>query len=270
MRPAAPPARAAWIPVFLVLVALPANAAVIPANELPVWKPPVSYKVDLVMSAKGQTFVMKRCVDGGRVRSEIEAEGQSMVMIELGDEKGTSYSLVPKEKMAIKQSAPAITAPARADSIAPADVTIEFLGEEKRDGTTARKYRITGGEGVVDAWFDAASGAPLRMESPGDEKTVIEWKNLEVGPQPGKLFEIPKDYRTIDMDAMMAKAREAMGKVEGMEGMPGITGGMMGVPTGAGVGASLGAAFGGALGATAGPYLGGQVGGWVAPRGAGR
>ena len=41
---------------------------------------------------------MHRSVDKGRVRTDIDTDGERVAMIELGDEKGTSYTLMPKDK----------------------------------------------------------------------------------------------------------------------------------------------------------------------------
>ena len=51
-----------------------------------------------------KTIAMDRMVDHGKLRTDMSVEGKSFVMIEAGDEKGTSYMLMPEEKRAIKQS----------------------------------------------------------------------------------------------------------------------------------------------------------------------
>lgn len=272
------------VPALLLTTVTPAPAEEVVTKSaaataalagLPMWKAPASYSVDMVMSAAGQTHTMKRFIGGDRIRTEMKAEGNEVVMIELGDEAGTTYTIVPKQKKAMKMSRTSMPA-VEADDVAeetgePADVKIEYLGEEKLEGATARKYRFSADEGALLAWFDAGSSAPLRMETTAEgEKAVVEWKNLKAGDQPDKLFEVPKGYEIIDMDEMMAKMN-AMGVGQGAAGaMGGMTKNMgrtmmqgMGAGMGAGYGSNLGQALGGTLGEVAGRYIGGQVGGWV-------
>jgi hypothetical protein len=252
---------------------------------LPEYHVPPAFSVDLVVQSPEANLVMKRFVDQGHVRTEMAMQGQDMVTIETGDEKGTMYTVMPKEKRAIKQSRESIAAMA-GDAAAPearatgagagppADMKIEDLGDETRDGRAVKKLRLTVPEGAALAWFDKATGAPVRMESNVEGKpTSIEWKNLVVAPQPAKLFEVPKGYEVTDMDEMMAKMK-SMGGMGGA--LKGAMGGMaqgfgqnMGASFGSGLGGSLGGALGGPLGAVAGQYLGGKIGGAIGKKAAG-
>jgi hypothetical protein len=236
---------------------------------------------------------MKRTIDGNRIRTEMKAEGQDMVMIEMGDEKETMYMLMPGEKRAIKQSRQAMAAMVPEDAKkqgkevaeTPADVKVDDLGEETIEGRVVKKMRFAVQGGQVLGWFDKASGAPLRMESDASgHKSSMEWRNFSPGPQPAKLFEVPKGYEVMDMDEMMAQMKSMQGK-PGMGAMMGGMGGGMGggamgmakgyaggmaqnfgSSMGGGFGASLGGALGGPLGAVAGQYIGGKIGGMVAKK----
>ena len=246
---------------------------------LPAYKEPEAYSVDMKIHSRTADMVMKRFIDHGRIRSEFSGSGADVVMIELGDEKGTSLMLMPGEKRAMKQSRAAMEAVAgkqikRAEgdaAAAPApDVTIVDLGDETLDGKAVKKLRMTVPEGSSLGWFDKATGAPVRMEGTvhGDT-TVVEWKNFKVAEQPARLFEVPKDYELTDMDEMMEKMK-GMGGSGGMGNMRGMMGGMaqgmgqnLGQSMGSTLGSSLGGALGGPLGAMAGQYLGGRIGGMI-------
>ncbi len=263
---------------------------------LPTWKEPESYSVELVMQSDGRAFTMRRFLDKGRIRSEISAEGRDMVLIELGDSLRTAYSLIPQQKTAMKQTSMMDELARQASGggvekeLGRAGARVEFLGEEKLEAGPARKFRITFDQVPLIAWFDSASGAPLRMEGAIEgKKTVMEWRRLQVGSQPEKLFEVPRDYQVQDMDALMAKieANGGLGSMAGLKGSmagqggkdgaapsgTGITGklgGMakqagqkMGSQFGGDLGGGLGASFGGPVGALAGRYVGGRVGGWL-------
>ncbi len=263
---------------------------------LPHYVQPRQYSVDLVIrGADGKDMVMHRSVDEGRVRTDIDAEGQQIAMIELGDEKGTTLTLMPKEKRGMKQSREALEAlgqqakPATATAVdAVADPRrpegkIEDLGEETLDGHVARKLRMSSEEGSALGWFDKETGAPLKMESEVEGKQAsIAWKNMKPGPQPAALFVEPKGYEIMDMDEMMSQMKSMggmpggmgaggmLGALGGMGGMgggvKGMAGGMagnFGSQLGANLGGALGASLGGPLGAMAGQYLGGRIGGMI-------
>ena len=293
-KPAKSPARKATLGSALG----GANFAGAAGVDLPHYEEPPAYAVDLVIhSSDGTDMVMHRFVDQGRTRTDINAQGQDISMIEMGDASGTSITLMPKEKRAIKQSSAVmekLTAqvakkPAEQEPEAsPAEVKIENLGDVTLDGKVVKKVRMSVPSGSALGWFDKATGAPVKMESTVEGKTSsIEWQNMKVGPQPAKLYEVPKNFEVTDMDEMMAKMKSAGGMpgmgalagmagrsgMPGMGGMPGIGGGLSGMAGGMGqnfgsqlggkLGTTLGASLGGPLGAIAGHYIGGKIGGMV-------
>ncbi|HET6347742.1 MAG TPA: hypothetical protein VFH88_01530 [Candidatus Krumholzibacteria bacterium] len=246
---------------------------------LPKYQPPAAFSEDLVINAEGKTYTVKRAVDGPMMRTDMTMDGQNMTMIEMGDERGTMYMLMPDQKEATKMSNAAMDemtggkmskmenkAAEDNNGVAsePTNVTVEDLGDDTVNGIAARKMHLMSSDGDVVAWFDKSTGGPLKMESTSDGKTAsIEWQNHKAGPQDKKLFEVPKGYKVNDMDEMVAQMKK-MGGMEGMaKGMvPGMTQGM-GQNLGAQLGSSFGGALGGPLGAMAGQYIGGRVGGAI-------
>lgn len=281
--------RSAWVfhSAFLCLllacaVSAPSHAADSIKAEatgastiIPDYQAPESYSEDLVVEAQGKSIVIKRSIDKGKIRTAIAVDDQSIVMIEMGDAKGTMYTLMPDQKSAMKQSREvqeeALDTKTRkkleeAGEKEPRtpqmDVKTEDLGDATVDGKAARKLRMTYPEGEVLGWFEKATGAPLRMEGTvNGEKTLMEWKNRKIEAQPAALFEVPKDYELTDMDEMMAKMR----RMGGMGGMAkGMMGGMaqgMGQSMGGTIGSTIGGSLAGPMGAAAGHYLGGKIGG---------
>lgn len=240
---------------------------------LPDYAPPAAYREDMVITADGKPIVMRRFYDGARIRTEFAAEGSDMILIELGDAKGTTYFLMPEEKKGFKQSRQAQEETAGKLEKEPAqpepavEAKIEDLGEEAVGGVPARKFKITYPDGTVLGWFEKADGAPLRMEGAvSGGSTVIEWKNRQVGEQPAELFRVPKGYDVTDMDEMMAQMQGMGGMMKGMMG--GAAEGM-GQNLGGSLGSALGGSLAGPLGAAAGQYLGGKVGGLVGRKAAG-
>jgi hypothetical protein len=293
-KAAAAPARATPGSALSFAPALPGMAP---------WHEPVSYSVDVVMKSGDQTFTMRRFIDQGHIRTEMDTEGQQMVMLERPEDKGAYYTLMPAQKMAMKLNPAAVAAKlpeAEKEKMAGETASqspegkVERVGGESFKGKPAVKYRFSGDGGTGYAWFDAATSAPLRMEF-GDAS--IEWQNMKVGAQPAKLYELPKDYQVTDMEEMMKQAQSmqgvgANGALNGLMGgkrgmmagalgvaVPGGAGGLSGIAGQAGsnlgshfgssLGGTLGASFGGPLGGMAGQFLGGKIGGWLGKKAAG-
>lgn len=259
-----------------------AKPAGLEAIGLPQYTPPESFSEELVVTSQGKTIVMKRFVDKGKVRTDISVEGMEMVMIEMGDAKGTTYQLMPKEKQAIKQSRQTVEeaiggkAPKKLEGAkeeqpgpTPADFKVEDLGDVALDEKPAKKLRMTTAEGSVLGWFDKTTGAPLRMEGEVDgQKAEMEWKNRKIEPQPGALYGVPKGYEVHDLDEMMAQMK-AMGGMSGMvKGMMGGMGQGMGSSIGGSLGSSIGGSLAGPMGAVAGQYLGSKIGGLLGKKAA--
>lgn len=269
----------------------PAKAGGFEAIGLPRYQAPEAFREDLVIQNDGKAFTMKRFVDHGRSRTEMTAEGQSMVMLEMGDEKGTSYTLMPDQKKAMKQSAQGMAESSKqvaeaqkkvkeAKTAPPPEIQAEDLGEETVDGRAVKKVRMKYGDEAqeVMGWFDKQTGAPVRMETSAEgKKSVIEWKNRKVEPQAAELFAVPQGYEVTDMDEMMKKMGSMGGGGMPMGGMgvgamaKGYAGGMvqgMGQNFGASLGGTLGASIGGPLGGIAGQFIGGKIGGMIGKKAA--
>jgi hypothetical protein len=259
------------------------------ATGLPRYSPPASYREDLVVHSKNGGMTMKRFVSNGQIRTELASEGQDFVMLETGDSKGTTYTLMPEQKKAMKQTSETMAEAtqmagakakkkepdARGTSAAPSDIQVEDLGEETVEGAAVKKLRMAVEGGDVLGWFDKATGAPVRMESlVNGEKATIEWKNRKAEPQPAELFTVPKSYEVTDMDEMMKKMNSmgGIGALGGLGGMAkGMAGGMaqgMGGNLGGSLGSALGGSLGGPLGAAAGQFLGGKIGGMLGKKAA--
>jgi hypothetical protein len=78
------------------------------------------------------------------------------------------------------------------------------LGSEVVSGRTTDKWEVTvrfGGQIYKsDIWIDTHLHVVLKTDSQG---AGSELQNLQEGPQPAALFEIPTDYHKIDMEDML-------------------------------------------------------------------
>ncbi len=270
------PRRALLLATIAAIAETGRASAAAPASVgLPAYREPSAYSETLVITSSGSQLEMRRFVAHGKVRTEMSGAGADIVMIELGDAQGTSYTLVPDQKMAIKQlrppdEAPAPDIPQRSGEgePVPAGVQLEDLGTERIGDVAAKKVRITAPEGVALAWFDPASGAPLRMEtSVGGEKGTLAWKDRRIEPQPARLFVVPDEYQVIDMQRMPSAAGMAADAgIRMAADSAGQTARRLGSSLGEGAGGTLGMTLGGPLGAVVGRYVGGRVGGMLADK----
>ena len=70
------------------------------------------------------------------------------------------------------------------------------LGSERLNGRNTQKWEITstrGGKGYL--WVDPRLAFVIRMQ---DQEGLTELRNIEEGPQPPNLFELPAGYRRME------------------------------------------------------------------------
>jgi hypothetical protein len=216
----------------------------------------------------GQRSVMRRYVDGARSRMETEIDGQKFIVIQLGDGPGTTYTLMPESRMAMKmtQQATARVSEAARDST-PADASaaagqdeaaMERVGTETIDGATTEKYRVRMADADGFIWLDANSQHPVRMEAGG---AVVALRNYDFSKPADDLFQVPKGYEVADVDEMMRSFSPGRMIARGLVGGVGSNlGGQFGASLGGSLGASIGGAVGGPIGAMVGQFLGQHFG----------
>jgi hypothetical protein len=276
--------RAQWTSLMTAMVAAMATGASADVMPAP-WTPPSEYSLDMEVKSEGETFLLHRAVSQGRTRSEMELpNGQHIIVLEMGDEAGTVYTLLPEQKMGIKQTSAATDAvvqeleeerlDAEFDSVEE-EVTMEpaqikHMKEQTVDGVDCNLYAITLDGHTACTWNDVKTQRPVRMQS---EDGRITWKNYRARSQDEELFQVPADYEIQDMDVLVEELNTAgMGsmveEVPGPGGMNAWGGNGMGLGIAAQLGTGLGEGFdtgmGGALdgtlGAMAAQYLPGTVG----------
>ena len=256
------------------------------ANVMPApWTPPAQYSLDMEVKSEGETFVLHRAVSMGRTRSEMDLpNGETVVVLEMGDEAGTVYTLLPAQGVGIKQTSVTTealvqeleeeqlesTGEGLEEEVVMEPAQIQHMKKQTVDGIPCNLYAITLDGHTACTWNDVNTQRPVRMQS---EDGRITWKNYRAEPQDEKLFQIPADYEIQDMDVLVEDMNAAgMGSmvsaVPGPGGMDGWDGNGMelgiaaqfGSVLGAGFDTGIGGALDGALGAMAGQYLGGTVG----------
>jgi hypothetical protein len=103
---------------------------------------------------------------------------------------------------------------------------LKFLGNAKQGGRSVEKWELTNRRGNQTSrtlsYVDPKLNAVIRLES-GDH--VMALSNIEEGPQPANLFQIPRDYRKVTPEEARRMGAGGQGMPQGMA--PSLSPGMM-------------------------------------------
>lgn len=186
------------------------------------------YSAEEHMETEHGDMVTKVFHSGQKERREMMANGSSMITIMRKDKK-VIWMLMPEQKMYMENKMED-GGKARDDKHMAYTMESEVLGEEIVNGikTTKRKSVFTSSDGAKVGGFIWVSkeGIPVKQQSvakSGDTKIHMksELKNLVVGKQDDKLFELPADYKPMSFGAMMMQGGERKHKAEPDDGKGG-------------------------------------------------
>ena len=199
-------------------------AGVISATQL--WaaqlsRPQVEYSADSVMQNEEGTIEQHVFVTPAKERREmLTGSGDGSVQIFRYDSK-VMWMLMPSEKMYMENS----MAKAAAKDVSQWDVEETVMGEEVLNDVKVTKYKTiaTSTDGKKYGGFSWRTKEGISIKSDllykeGNEKKrmMTELKNVKIGKQDPKLFEIPEGFNKFDMAGMMGGM---MGGRMGREGM---------------------------------------------------
>lgn len=143
------------------------------------------------------------------MKTEGTVEGKKLITIFDGD-TNTVYTYYPDLNMAMKVSGTKIyeKAPTPTDYTRDADPDkIKTLETTTYDGVKCKVMLIEREEGKeqVKMWVREDYGIPVLVEAtaPDGSKTVMEYKNLKVGPQPSGVFELPAGVKITDVNEII-------------------------------------------------------------------
>jgi hypothetical protein len=159
-------------------------------------RPDVAYSATRTLSAGGHEISGPLHYDGGKERFEMSLEGQQQVMIRRED-YDLLYVIMPQMGMGMEMRIGSREAmPSAGDYAA---MQPEALGRETVAGEEATKYRVVADGATVHIWA-SDDGIPLRMEGESPEgRFTMELSNLQRGPQPAELFEVPAGIQLMTM-----------------------------------------------------------------------
>jgi hypothetical protein len=200
----------------VVLFALPAKAG-----------EPIQFSADMAISqSTGQVMVEKLYVGNAQARIDRVSAGNDRVSSLLMDFKNqTLYLLLPRDKMylQIQGSAgiyfyrgsflfrPQTPDTACSDWIPEADmrgITLRCAraGEERIDGRSAQKWEATATNGAHGTlWYDPSVNflVKLMRVSKDGVQTGYELKNVQIGAQSPKIFNLPVDYHQFTFNMLL-------------------------------------------------------------------
>jgi hypothetical protein len=148
------------------------------------------YSAEQVILSDNRTRTSKVYVDGGKIRAETTI-GPAHIISIVRPDKNVVYMLMPAQKMYAEN--PIGDAKDWLTQASGKNTKRELLGTETVQGQRCDKYRVSSEHGAVFFWINKDTNTPVQLES-ADKIMRMEWRNVQVGPQPASLFEPPADY----------------------------------------------------------------------------
>jgi hypothetical protein len=206
-----------WIVLVIVFGAIPAWAAQLS-------RPQVEYSADSVMQTEDNTIEQHIFVTPAKERREmLTGSGDGAVQIFRYDSK-VMWQLMPSEHMYMEHS----MANNKNNDPSQWDFQETVMGEEMLNGMKVTKYKTiaTSTDGKKYGGFSWRTKEGISIKSDllykegNDKKRMMtELKNVKVGRQDPKLFEVPEGFTKFDMAGMMGgmmggdqPGRENMGR----------------------------------------------------------
>lgn len=195
----------------------------------PLWaiqlsRPQVEYSADSVMQTEEGTIEQHIYATPTKERQELlTAGGDGVAMIFRYDNK-LMWQLMPSEHMYMEHSLEKAAAQNKGNDLSKWDFEETVVGEEVLEGVKVTKYKTiatsTDGKKYGGFSWRTKEGIAVKQDllyKEGNEKhrMTTELKNLKIGKQDPKLFEVPEGFTKFDMAGMMG----GMMSGEGM-GMP--------------------------------------------------
>lgn len=202
----------------LVLAGLLASSS---AWALQLNRPQAEYSADSTMQTEDGTIEQHVYATPTKERQEMNAGGETMVQIFRYDTK-SMLQLMPSQQMYMEYSLDQASAQRKTQDLSRWDFEETVMGEEVLDGIKVTKYKTiaTSSDGKKYGGFSwrTKEGIAVKQDllyKEGEKKGRLytELKNLKIGKQDPKLFEVPEGFTKFDMAGMMGgmMGREGMG-----------------------------------------------------------
>jgi len=187
-----------------------ASTALALAFLLPAVVAQTPFSADMILQGanRGDMATGKIYFSPPKWRMDMNIQGRQAINIFDATTK-VGYMMMPAQKIYMEMHADRAIGgrPMRARPMNPenpcsedSNMTCKKLGTETVNGRTTDKWELTpkdGNDGTLTAWIDQKLHFPIKTHgATGDE---MELTNVKEATQPANLFEIPSDYRKINM-----------------------------------------------------------------------
>lgn len=197
-----------------------ALAALVHAVALAAGSYPVEFSARMVQTMPDDKHTAGNIYVGkDKVRTEMGEGDKQRIMI-MDTTRKVAWMLNPARKEYLKMTGSAGQATGANRPALPGEpggpcgrnegVVCKKLGIETVNGRRTEKWEITMSRGQQSAssivWVDRTLAMPVREELPGG--FVRELRNIQVGPQPTTLFQVPRTYKRVEMPAQSGQGRD--------------------------------------------------------------
>jgi len=166
---------------------------------------------EYVLTTASGVMKGKVWLQGNRIKTDAAVAGQRMISFFDG-ETNTIVTYYPDQNKAVRLSAEnqpktVLTPGEYTGGVDPGEAKV--LETVVYDGVRCRVVAVpgAGGKEKVRMWVREDYGLPVRVEvtSAAGGKTVMEYKNLQVGPLPPDTFKLPPGVEVTDLNKMMER-----------------------------------------------------------------
>jgi outer membrane lipoprotein-sorting protein len=174
---------------------------------------PQPFSSDMAITTKtGEKVTGKFYFSPPKQRMDMSTQGRDVIMI-TDAKTQTSDILMVQQHMYIEthggQASPMAANMPKIDTnldpsnpcAARADATCKKVGSETMNGRMCDKWEFTDNKkGTTNAWIDQKLHFPIKAQN--SDGSVFELSNVKDGAPAASVFEIPADYRKMDMGMM--------------------------------------------------------------------
>ena len=179
---------------FGILLVLAANLLCLDAFA-EASQPMPEFSADVVTQSQGHEIQSKTYISNDKVRSE--TMGQTMI---IRKDLNVMWMVMPDQAMYMENPID-LNALARTSQTMPGEIERLPLGKEMVGDQATDKFKVTydAGKGPVTMFqWISDKQIPIKMQSE-DGSWSVDYKNIQFGPQPASLFEIPAGYQKMQM-----------------------------------------------------------------------
>ncbi len=164
---------------------------------------------EYTLTTKGVAMSGKVWMQGKKMKTETNIQGQKMISFTDGD-TNTFITYNPDQNTAMRITSP----PTEQTTETPTDFTNDIDATKTKvletttyEGLKCKVIEVAEADGktVAKTWVSVDYGIPLRVETtdPVNGNTVMEYKNLKVGPIAADVFQLPAGVNVTDMNDML-------------------------------------------------------------------